>query len=212
MLSIKRIHTKTGPKKGYISPLLPLLAGICICSFLVPHTARASMYRCISRSGGVMFTNVRNSDKCTPVSLGPSTQQVSLPRKSNNHAYDSWIRTTASRYGVDDALIKAIIHIESGFNHKAVSRRGAKGLMQLMPETSRSLQVYNPFDPQENIDGGTRYFRKMMDNFNGNISLSLAAYNAGPALVKRIGGIPAIPETRNYVRNVLRMYRIYKGQ
>ncbi len=189
-----------------------LVAGICLSLSLLPQRAEATMYRCISRSGEMLYTNVRNSGKCTAISLGPETKGATLHRASNNHTYDSWIATTASRYGVDDALIKAIIHIESGFNHKAVSRKGAEGLMQLMPETSRDLQVYNPFDPRQNIDGGTRYFRKMMDNFNGNISLSLAAYNAGPALVKRIGRIPAIPETRNYVRKVLRMYRIYKNQ
>ncbi len=200
-------------EKKYIPAIVPLLAGIYLSILLVPHTAEATMYRCISRGGEMIFTNVRNSQKCTVVSLGPDTQRVTLsPKNQNNHAYDSWIRTTASRYGVDDALIKAIIHIESGFNHKAVSRKGAEGLMQLMPSTSRDLKVYNPFDPRQNIDGGTRYFRKMMDNFDGNISLSLAAYNAGPALVKRIGRIPAIPETRDYVRKVLKMYRIYKNQ
>ncbi len=199
-------------EKRSIAAIASLVAGISLLLSLLPHTAEATMYRCISRSGEMLYTNVRNSEKCTVISLGPETRRAALPRASKNHAYDSWIATTASRYGVDDALIKAIIHIESGFNHKAVSRKGAEGLMQLMPETSKDLQVYNPFDPRQNIDGGTRYFRKMMDNFNGNISLSLAAYNAGPALVKRIGRIPAIPETRNYVRKVLRMYRIYKNQ
>ncbi len=211
--SNKRRQAEVNCRKKDMVSLLFLLIPFSLYCFL-PCAAEATMYRCISRSGSMVYTNVRNSGKCTTLSLrrNSASKRFSLPPIRNSHAYDSLIRTAASRYRVDTTLIKAIIHVESGFNHKAVSSKGAKGLMQLMPQTSRELKVYNPFDPRQNIDGGTRYFRKMMDSFNGDISLSLAAYNAGPALVKRIGRVPAIPETRNYVRKVLKIYRMYKNQ
>ncbi len=177
--------------------------------------ADATIYRCISHTGEMVYTNIPNHRKCTPLTtLYPPKKYRNAGEKTfkNNHTYDTLIRTIAAKYDVDDALIKAIIHIESGFNHWAISRKGARGLMQLMPETSRELQVLNPFIPQQNIDAGVRYFRQIMNDFNGDIPLSLAAYNAGPNLVKRIGRIPAIPETRNYVRKVLKMYQIYKGK
>ncbi len=117
----------------------------------------------------------------------------------------------AARYDVDHALIKAIIHVESGFDHRAVSNKGAQGLMQLMPQTSQQLHILNPFDPQQNIDGGTRYLRRMLDNFRGNLPLSLAAYNAGPELVQKTGTIPPIPLIEQYVHKVLQMYRHYKN-
>jgi len=114
-------------------------------------------------------------------------------------------------YNIDPHLIKAVIRTESGFNHRAISRKGAQGLMQLMPGTAEDLRVDNPFNPGENIDGGVRYLRSLLDTFDGNLILSLAAYNAGPGLVKRTGGVPRIPETIDYVRKVLFNYRMYKA-
>ncbi len=204
-------------KRGefYSTGALLLLLAVAVAAVL-PRSAGATMYRCVSASGGVLYTNISSHRQCTPLSL-PRTQKTQSRWKGgtlakNSHSYDSFIRASAIRYGVDAALIKAIIHIESGFNHQAVSHRGAKGLMQLMPETSRELRVYNPFDPHQNVDAGTRYFRQIMDELGGDIALSLAAYNAGPNLVKRLGHIPAIPETKEYVRKVLKMYRIYKNK
>lgn len=196
--------------------ILSVLLLFFVIYFTSYEMADAMMFRCISRAGEVVYTNVRNGDQCKALSLSENTYQTfppaSFAKKKNNNSYDSWIRLTAARYGVDYALIKAIISIESDFNHRAVSSKGARGLMQLMPQTAQELKVHNSFDPRQNIDGGTRYFRKMLDNFNGDISLSLAAYNAGPGLVKRVGSIPAIPETRDYVQKVLQMYQIYKNQ
>jgi soluble lytic murein transglycosylase-like protein len=116
-------------------------------------------------------------------------------------SYDSLIQQAATRNGLDAGLLKAVVHAESGFNANAVSRTGAQGLMQLMPSTARALGVTNAFDPAQNIDGGARYLRHLMDQF-GDSTLAVAAYNAGPGSVERYGGVPPFTETQNYVRQV----------
>lgn len=188
-----------------------VVIALLVALLLVCEDGLAAMYACRTASGGYTYTNVRRGKGCRALSFKGNivTMRFKYNRR-NAKKYDSTINRIAARHGVDPSLIKAIIHIESGFNNRAVSRRGAKGLMQLMPGTARDLNVYNPFNAQQNIDAGTRYFRQILDDFNGNIQLSLAAYNAGPNLVSRLQRVPAIPETRAYVRKVMRMYRIYK--
>lgn len=162
----------------------------------------------------MQFTNAPTGAHCKPYALKKNGWLAISGRSYaavNKADYDQHIRRIGQRYSVDPPLIKAIIHTESDFNSRAVSRKGAQGLMQLMPETARELRVRNPFDPLENIEGGTRYLRKLLDNFGNNLVLSLAAYNAGPGLVERTGGVPAIDETRNYVNKVLRRYKAYKA-
>ena len=193
----------------------------CLCLvitflFLGYGSSQAQMYLCRDKSGSVNFTNVRNSPNCTAYKVKKKRNQWTKRRssigtgKTDRSQYDHEIRRIARRYRIDPPLIKAIIHVESDFNHRAVSSQGAQGLMQLMPGTARELRVSNPFNAKENIDGGTRYFRKMLDSFGGNIILSLAAYNAGPGRVARTGGVPQIKETRRYVNKVLKRYKVYK--
>jgi len=119
---------------------------------------------------------------------------------------DDAIEQAARRHNVDANLVRALIRVESNFNSKAVSRKGAMGLMQLMPSTARQLKVTNPFDPDQNVDAGVRHLKKLLQDFNGNVKLSLAAYNAGAGAVHRNAGIPNYAETRNYVSRITSLY------
>lgn len=137
-----------------------------------------------------------------------------LPSYSKNrNAYDDLIRTASAQSGVDRALIKAVIHTESGFNPAARSDPGAQGLMQLMPATAARYQVSNPFDPRENIFAGTRHLRYLLGRYNNNLEFALAAYNAGEKNVEKYNGIPPFTETQDYVRRVVSRYKhLYKDQ
>jgi soluble lytic murein transglycosylase-like protein len=135
--------------------------------------------------------------------FGAAVTAAAAPSRST---IDRCITTNAQATGVDPALVEAIIANESGFDPKATSRAGARGLMQLMPETAAGLGVLDPYDPAQNVRGGTRYLRALLDRF-GDLELAVAAYNAGAGAVERYGGVPPYPETQNYVRNVLSRYR-----
>lgn len=117
--------------------------------------------------------------------------------------FESIIDSCSTEYGVDKSLVKAVIQAESGYNPNALSRKGAAGLMQLMPKTAQDLKVSDSFNPAENIRGGVRYLRFLLDTFKGDVAMALAAYNAGLAKVAKYGGIPPYDETRNYVARVM---------
>jgi soluble lytic murein transglycosylase-like protein len=124
----------------------------------------------------------------------------------NQQDVDSAIDQAAARHNVDPNLVRSVIKVESNFNPNAVSRKGAMGLMQLMPSTARSLHVTNPFDPQQNVDAGVRHLKSLLESYGGNIKLSLAAYNAGAGAVARSSGVPRFAETQNYVRRITELY------
>jgi len=122
-----------------------------------------------------------------------------------NHAYDQFIREASARYGVDATLIRSVMQTESAFDALAVSRAGAMGLMQLMPDVALELGVEDPFDPRQNVMGGVKYLRRLLNLYNGNVPLALASYNAGATNVAQYGGVPPFPETQNYVKQITRL-------
>ncbi|ABO51021.1 Lytic transglycosylase, catalytic [Desulforamulus reducens MI-1] len=125
--------------------------------------------------------------------------------------YEAMVEKSALRHGIDPALCKAVARAESDFNPRVTSRTGAMGLMQLMPGTARDLGVKNPYDPEQNADGGVRYLKSMLERFDGDVNKALAAYNAGPGAVERYGGIPPYEETTRYIQKVIRYQQKYTG-
>lgn len=169
----------------------------------------ADVFAFKDKNGVITFTNVPNHGGYRRV-LRESNGQIAKASLINT-SYDDFIQTASGRYNVDAQLIRAVIKAESDFNSAARSQKGAMGLMQLMPGTARLHNVTDAYDPSENVDGGARHLRMLLDRYQGDIELSLAAYNAGSAAVEKHGGIPPFAETREYVRRVLRFYDSYRG-
>jgi hypothetical protein len=130
----------------------------------------------------------------------------SREHQASQEEIDQAITMAAARHNVDPNLVRAVIKVESNFNSNAVSRKGAMGLMQLMPATARSLKVQNPFDPEQNVDAGVRHLKQLLENYGGDVNLTLAAYNAGSGAVARSAGVPRYAETQNYVRRITNLY------
>jgi soluble lytic murein transglycosylase-like protein len=180
----------------------------------VPHANLASLNAARSAAADVRnFVDSQPSSKEAPVKglADPAQNDPNFGKLTRGHAVttaevEQAINDAANRHGVDADLVKAIIKVESNFNPNAVSHKGAMGLMQLMPGTARNLNVTNPFDVNQNVDAGVRHFRQLLQDFHGDVNLSLAAYNAGEKAVTSHGGIPPYQETQNYVRQITRYY------
>ena len=186
------------------------LTTIALQSSLSSSTLYADIYMYIDQNGVVHFTNVLTTSDSDYRIYVKERREDSYGIYTANQ-YDHFIREASELYSVSYPLLKAIIKAESDFNPRAVSKKGALGLMQLMPENVKAMRITDPFDPWENIMGGARYFRQMLDRFEGKLSLSLAAYNAGPTTVERYNyKIPPYKETEKYVERVLRYYYSYK--
>jgi soluble lytic murein transglycosylase len=167
------------------------------------------MYKFKAPDGSTHFTNAPTDPRYQRMGYTTGTQAgwLRLPQ-GDTRPYAREITEAADRYGIPERLVTAVIRAESGFNPRAVSRKGAQGLMQLMPSTASVLGVRNSFDPRENIDGGVRHLRGLLDRFPGNLPFAIAAYNAGEKAVTAYGGIPPYPETQDYVVKVLRYYGV----
>ncbi len=165
-----------------------------------------ALYSYLDQNGTRVFTNIPpvNAVWDLKVTGSPAPAPAVDESRPKSEKFDPIIEKYAGEHNLDPSLIRSIIATESGFNPKAVSRKGAQGLMQLMPATAARLGVTNSFDPEQNIRGGVRHFRSLMDTFDNDLKLSLAAYNAGENLVLRLGRVPAIKETREYVQSVTR--------
>lgn len=183
-----------------------LLAILIALLWTVPARSETVLYVYIDENGAYHFSTTKVDQRYRRVELWKNKVFV---RDFNAGKYDGYIFRMGTRYGVDPMLIKAVIRAESAWDHTAVSSAGAMGLMQLMPGTAKKLEVEDPFDPYQNIEAGAKYLRLMLDTFNNDIILALAAYNAGPAAVQKYKGVPPYKETRNYVKTVLRYYREY---
>lgn len=217
---------RLGKRCSRLMILIVQLAFLLFLQFSLPGTTGARVYAYIDAKGEIYCTPIEGGElrklrsKSGKVSnplifVGRST----LPSKSTRApkrndlvigSFNEFIQTAAMKNRVDPLLIMAVIKAESNFDPGAVSSKGAQGLMQLMPATARDLQIADPYDPQENIFGGTKYLRSLLDSYKGDVELSLAAYNAGPGNVKN--KIPNIRETKMYVSNVLENYQSYRGK
>ena len=182
---------------------------VALAAVLISVTgAAASSYRLVESDGTVHFTNAPNDPRYRRMGLsGTQAALLRLP-VAELPRYAAEIAEAATEYGVPRRLIEEVIRAESAFNASAVSAKGARGLMQLMPATASMLGVRNSFDPRENIRGGVRHLRTLIDRYGNNLPLALAAYNAGEQAVNVYGGIPPYPETQQYVRKILAGYGV----
>jgi len=190
------------------------LSRIFILSFLLwPVVSGADIYRYVDREGVIHYSNTQPDGKFTLYlregpKAAPRSQASGLPESGWMTGY---VDRVSRANDLPPALVHAIIKAESNGQRKAVSRKGAKGVMQLMPFTSKRMRVADPFDPIENIEGGIKYIKELLVAFEGDLTNTVAAYNAGPAAVRKYGGVPPYQETRIYVRRVMDLYRQYSA-
>ena len=188
-------------------------------ALVVPVTARADIYGFTDEKGVKHFTNIAGLDrhyklvrKEGPIAPRAATTSY-MPSEAEINRYKSIVAVASRTHGVDDALVHAVISAESAYNPRAVSRTGAQGIMQLMPDTARRYGVHDAMDPVENITGGVRYLKDLLALFNGNTELAVAGYNAGENAVIKYGNkIPPYAETVNYVPKVMDFYRKFQAR
>ena len=182
---------------------------LILITFLLPAAAAGDIYRYVNEDGTIVFTD-------RPLHAGYKIHvrekgSFRLASTTGYYPYRDVVVEACTIYRIDEALIRAVIEVESDYKRYAISSAGARGLMQLMPETARVLGVKNIWDPRQNIHAGTAYLKRFINRFSGNVELALAAYNAGPNAVIEYGRIPPYVQTENYVRKVMRLYRGYSG-
>jgi soluble lytic murein transglycosylase-like protein len=187
---------------------------IWICTFFYIMIAAATpLYADIfvyaDKDGVLHFTNVPTSSQSSSYKIYIKETPAKPLESYNEDLYDHVISEASQTHGVPFSLLKALIKTESDFNPTAISSAGARGLMQLMPENIKTLKIKNPFDPRENVMGGTRYLKQLIDRFNGKLPLALAAYNAGPGVVEKYQRIPPFQETENFVKQVMEYYSMF---
>ena len=175
-------------------------------SRLVYWSSTEHRFKPVPTSGAVMRAARSAASEVNNYLDGRAQSHPTLNRAFTQQDIDAAIDAAAARHHVDPSLVRSVVKVESNFNPNAVSRKGAMGLMQLMPSTARSLNVANPFDPAQNVDAGVRHLRKLLDSYGGNVRLSLAAYNAGAGAVARSAGVPHFRETQDYVRRITNLY------
>jgi soluble lytic murein transglycosylase-like protein len=199
--------TMPKPRKPFKFATLPITMGLLVTSHLLATapTARAEMYQYIDANGTISLTNVPSDMRYRRIDILSNRLHPTISEQE----LEPMISRFSRQHQLHPALIRAVIKAESGFDPHAVSRAGAVGLMQLMPQTAARMDVRDLYDPEDNIGGGTKYLRQLLDRFHGNLPLALAAYNAGEHVVDRYRTLPPYTETRQYVRKVLRYYRVF---
>ncbi|MDD2272527.1 MAG: lytic transglycosylase domain-containing protein [Desulfuromonadaceae bacterium] len=202
-------------QQSYVAAAILCLTAVLLFAPLTLRCAGADIYRYVDEDDIVHFTDAP-TDKRFKIFMRDLKKDKQLRTKLkyassvNPAEFEQLIKTCSDKYGVSSSLIKAVIHAESGYNPNAVSSKGASGLMQLMPATAKSLKVADRFNPKDNVEGGVKYLRFLLDTFQGDVSLAVAAYNAGLSRVAKYGGIPPYNETRTYVNRVLSYMKSYQ--
>jgi soluble lytic murein transglycosylase-like protein len=185
-----------------------LIIIVCCFFFFIAPLASADIYKYVDENGIECYTDTPADETASKIYNDKSNTSINISQVEYEDAtdYHSIILAKAETYDIDPSLIKAVIETESNWDCMAISTKGAMGLMQLMPGTASDMNVRDPFNPEENIEGGTKYLRYLLERFKGDLTLALAAYNAGPNAVEKYGYVPPYSETRQYVSKVLSLY------
>lgn len=206
--------------KGWSFSLPAIIGAVGVAVFSAPNGLAEDLYTFHDEGGCAYYTNVPSPGRSKvrlPLKQAHLRKKAVDTQRSNREVqpksdYGEAIQSACDRFTVDPHLVRAVIKAESNFDSGAVSSKGAIGLMQLMPDTAQDMGVSDPFDPVENINGGVEYLSRLLSSLNGDLSLALAAYNAGPERVKSYKGIPPFKETWNYIDRVMSYYHLFKGK